>query len=104
MSEKFIKNFQRNFELSDYITLLQYCNTLKLLQYCNTKVNGTIYWNDVQENLRTGESEQSRTEFVKGRSFAYLVMLVKLVFRQSNIVCIGILYSLIVKTNNLAIF
>ena len=53
--------------------------------------------------LRTGESEQNRTENAEGRFF-YLVMLTKPGFRQSNIVCIGILSLLIVKANDLAFF
>ena len=53
---------------------------------------------------RTGESEQNRTENAEGRSFFYLVMLTKSGFRQSNIVCIGILSLLIVKANDLAFF
>ena len=57
----------------------------------------------MQKILRAGESEQNRTEIAEGRSFVYLVMFIKLVFRQSNIACTGILY-LIVKTNSLAIF
>ena len=54
--------------------------------------------------LRKGEQEQNRTDFGKGRSFAYLLLFIKLVDRQSNVVCIGILSLLIVKTNSLAIF
>ena len=53
------------------------------------------------QNMRIGTKEQRIAE---GRSFVYLVMFIKLVFRQSNIVCIGILSPLIVKTNRLAIF
>ena len=47
------------------------------------------------------QGNQNRTE---GRSFVYLDMFIKLVFRQRNIVCIGILSLPIVKTNSLAIF
>ena len=54
--------------------------------------------------MRIGESEQKRTDIAEGRSFVYLVLFIKLVFRQSNIVCTGILSLLIVKTNSLAIF
>ena len=56
------------------------------------------------EKLRAGESEKNRTEIDEGRSFVYLVMFIKLIFRQSNIVCIGTLYLMILKTNSLAIF
>ena len=52
----------------------------------------------------TEQENQNRTEqLLEGRSFVYLVMFIKLVFRQSNTVFIGILSLLIVKTN-LAIF
>ena len=48
--------------------------------------------------LRTGESEQRRTKIAEGRSFVHLVM--RPIFRSSNIICIIILFLLIVKTNN----
>ena len=53
-----------------------------------------------QEN----QNRTEQTETAEGRSFVYLVTFIKLNFRQSNIVCIGILSFLIVKTNSLAIF
>ena len=34
--------------------------------------------------LGIGEEEQNRTEIAGGRSFVYLVMFIKLIFRQSN--------------------
>ena len=43
----------------------------------NTEVNGRIYQNNVQKKLRTGESEQNRTQIAEGRSFVYLVLLIK---------------------------
>ena len=51
------------------------------------------------------QENQNRTEqkLLKVEALFYLVKFLKLVFRQSNIVCTGILY-LIVKTNSLAIF
>ena len=57
-----------------------------------------------RKKIRTGELEQNRKYITKGRSFVYLVMLIKLIFRQSNIFYIRILSLLIVKTNTLAIF
>lgn len=56
------------------------------------------------EKIRTGKSEQNRTKISEGTSFVYLVVFIKLVFRQSNFACIGILSLGIVKINNLAIF
>ena len=56
------------------------------------------------KKLRTEEQEQNRTEIAEGRSIAYLIMFIKLDFRQCNIVCIGILSLLIVKANSLAMF
>ena len=58
----------------------------------------------MHKKLRTGESKQNRKEITEGRSFVYLVMFIKMVFRQSNIAFIGILSLLIVKTNSLAMF
>ena len=49
------------------------------------------------------QENQNRTETDEGRSFVYLVMFIKLVFRQSNITCTGILSLLIVKTNSLLV-
>ena len=49
-------------------------------------------------------SEQKNQNRTKNKMLQVGVMLIKLVFRQSNIVCIGILSLLIVKTNNLANF
>ena len=57
-----------------------------------------------RKKIRTGGLEQNRKNITKGRSFVYLVMLIKLIFRQSIIVYIRILSLLIVKTNNFAIF
>lgn len=45
-----------------------------------------------------------RTEIAEVRSFIYLVMLLKLVFRQGNNVYMGILSLLLVKKNSLAMF
>ena len=56
-----------------------------------------------RKKIRTGELEQNRKNITKGRSFVYLVMLIKLIFRQSIIVYIRISSLLIVKTNNFAI-
>ena len=56
------------------------------------------------EKIRTGKSEQNRTKISEGTSFVYLVVFIKLVFRQSNFAYIGILSLGIVKINNLAIF
>ena len=56
------------------------------------------------KNIRTGESEVNRTEIAEVRSFIYLVMLLKLVFRQGNNVYMGILSLLLVKKNSLAMF
>lgn len=56
------------------------------------------------KNIRTGESEVKRTEIAEVRSFIYLVMLLKLVFRQGNNVYMGILSLLLVKKNSLAMF
>lgn len=56
------------------------------------------------KNIRTGESEVKRTEIAEVRSFIYLVMLLKLVFRQGNNVYMGILSLLSVKKNSLAMF
>ena len=50
----------------------------------------------MRRKLRTGESEQNRTEINEGKNFVWLVIFIKLGFRQSNIVSIGIL-SLLVK-------
>ena len=50
---------------------------------------------------RTAESKQSRTEIDKSERFVNFVMFLKLIFRQNNIVCIGISSLLLVKTNNL---
>ena len=58
----------------------------------------------MQNIFRTGESEENRPEIAEGRSFSYLVMLIKQIFRQSNFVCIAILSLLVVKTSSLAIF
>ena len=60
----------------------------------------------MQEKIRTKESEDNRTKSgrkVEGRSFAYLFMFIKLIFRQSNIVCVGTSSLLTVKMNNLAV-
>lgn len=56
------------------------------------------------KDIRTGESEVKRTEIAEVRSFIYLVMLLKLVFRQGNNVYMGILSLLLVKKNSLAMF
>lgn len=56
------------------------------------------------KNIRTGESEVKRTEIAEVGSFIYLVMLLKLVFRQGNNVYMGILSLLLVKKNSLAMF
>ena len=56
------------------------------------------------KNIRTGKSEVKRTEIAEVRSFIYLVMLLKLVFRQGNNVYMGILSLLLVKKNSLAMF
>lgn len=56
------------------------------------------------KNIRTGESEVKRTEIAEVRTFIYLVMLLKLVFRQGNNVYMGILSLLLVKKNSLAMF
>ena len=56
------------------------------------------------EKIRTGESEQHRTEIAKSRSFVYLVMFIKPISRQSNTVCIGNSSLVIMKRNNLASF
>ena len=54
---------------------------------------------------KTAEHEnQNRTEISEGRSLVYLVVFVKLVLRQGNIVCLAVLSLLIVKTNSLVIF
>ena len=63
-----------------------------------------IYYNEVQKKIKTGEWEQNRAVIDKGKNFVYLVMFIKLIFRQSNIVYIGMLSFLIVKTNNLVVF
>ena len=63
-----------------------------------------IYYNDEQKKIKTGEWEQNRTVIDKGKNFVYLVMFIKLIFRQSNIVYIGMSSFLIVKTNNLVVF
>lgn len=70
----------------------------------DTKVIGGIHWNDMYKNIRTRESEVKRTEIAEVRSFIYLVMLLKLVFRQGNNVYMGILSLLLVKKNSLAMF
>ena len=70
----------------------------------NTKVIGGIHWNDMYKNIRTGESEVKRKEIAEVRTFIYLVMLLKLVFRQGNNVYMGILSLLLVKKNSLAMF
>lgn len=75
------------------------------MKTCNdTKVIGGIHWNDMYKNIRTGESEVKRTEIAEVRTFIYLVMLLKLVFRQGNNVYMGILSLLLVKKNSLAMF
>lgn len=56
------------------------------------------------KNIRTGESEVKRKEIAEVRTFIYLVMLLKLVFRQGNNVYMGILSLLLVKKNSLAMF
>ena len=56
------------------------------------------------KNIRTGESEVKRKEIAEVRTFIYLVMLLKLVFRQGNNVYMGILSLLSVKKNSLAMF
>ena len=61
-------------------------------------------WQTLIKMTCRGKSEQSRTEIAKRRSFIYLVMFVKLMFRPSNIVFIGISSLMIARTNNLAIF
>ena len=38
-----------------------------------------------KEQNRTGESKQNSTEIAESRSFVYLVMFIKPVFRQTNI-------------------
>ena len=43
------------------------------------------------------------TKIAEGRSFVFFVMFVNLVFRQSNIVLIGLLSLLVMKTNSLTI-
>ena len=55
---------------------------------------------------KRGQENHIKIEIAAGRSFVYLVMFIKLnnVFRQSNIVSIGILSLLIVKTNSNAFF
>ena len=58
----------------------------------------------MHKNIRTGESEVKRTEIAEVRSSIYLVMLLKLVFRQGNNVYMGILSLLLVKKNSLAMF
>ena len=58
----------------------------------------------MQKKIGAEASEQNRTEIAESRSFAYLIMFIKLVSSQSNFVCIGILSLLIVKTNSIAIF
>ena len=57
-----------------------------------------------RKKLRTGQTEQNRTEqnrtkTAEGSSIVYLVM-----FRQSNIVSVGILSLEIIKTNSLPYF
>ena len=58
----------------------------------------------MRKKIRAGKSEQNRTKVAEGRSFVYLVLFIKLVFRLENSVWIRILSRLIVKTNNPAIF
>ena len=48
------------------------------------------------------QENQNRTEIAESRSFVFLVIMRKLVLRQSNIACIGVLSLLIVKTDSLA--
>ena len=67
---------------------------LKFLQQHESE--GRIYQNDVQEKCE--QDNQSKPEIAEGRNFVYLVMFIKLVFGQINIVCFGILSLLIVKT------
>ena len=53
---------------------------------------------------KTVESEQNKAEIAESRNFAYLVVFIKLGFRQSNIVDTGTLSFLIVKINTLAVY
>ena len=53
---------------------------------------------------KCGQNNQDKADIAEGRSIVYLVMFIKLVFRQSNNVCIENLSFLIVKINSLAIF
>ena len=48
--------------------------------------------------------EKNKTKIAKGRSLVYLVMFIKLVFGQNNIVCIGTLSILMVKIKHLSMF
>ena len=56
--------------------------------------------------IRTEQNrpEQNRTEIAEVRDLFHLIMFIKLVFGHDNIVCSGILFLLIVKTNSFAIF
>ena len=53
---------------------------------------------------KSKQENENRAVIDKGKNFVYLVMFIKLIFRQSNIVYIGMLSFLIVKTNNLVVF
>ena len=48
------------------------------------------------------QENQNRTEITEGRNFIYLVMFIKFLFRESKIVCTGMLSR--VQTNSLPIF
>ena len=50
----------------------------------------------MQKKLRNGKSGEKRIKIAEGRRFVYLIMFMKLVFRQSNIAGIAILSLLIV--------
>ena len=73
-----------------------------LLQLPNTKVNGRHLLNDVVKKIRTGICVKLNA---KGRSFVYLVfMFIKLIFRQRNIISIGLFISSGSEVTYLAIF
>ena len=73
-----------------------------LLQQLNTKVNGRQLLKRRAEKIRTGIYVKLNA---KGRSFVYLVfMFIKLIFRQSNIICIGPFISSDSGVTYLAIF
>ena len=59
-----------------------------------------ITWYLMCRTLEQEQENQKKTKIAKTINFVYLVMFIKLIFRQSNMVCIGISPLFIMKTNN----